>query len=131
MDEYEKGMMLDMAEWSENVSREQKVKNREFVTLDQYLQLKEECCKLKEKLRLDLSHRDNELRQKVDYIHELLEIKETYKKLLKECKEELEYHSELIFCELEGCDNAKIKFKSLLTHINAAIGESEGPDETC
>lgn len=87
---------------------------------------KKNCCCLKnEKLRLDLSHRDNELRQKVDYIHELFEIKETYKKLLKECKEELEYHSELIFCELEGCNNAKIKFKSLLTRINASLGESE------
>ncbi len=46
--------------------------------------------------------------------------------LLKECKEQLEYHSELIFCELEGCDKGKIKFKNLLTRINAAIGESEG-----
>lgn len=44
--------------------------------------------------------------------------------LLKECKEELEYHSELIFCELES-DNSKIEFKHLLTRINAALGESE------
>lgn len=44
--------------------------------------------------------------------------------LLKECKEELEYHSELIFCELES-DNSKIEFKHLLTRINAILGESE------
>ncbi len=44
--------------------------------------------------------------------------------LLKECKEELEYHSELIFCELES-DNSKIEFKHLLTRINATLGESE------
>lgn len=46
------------------------------------------------------------------------------KELLKECKEELEYHSELIFCELES-DNSKIEFKHLLTRINAALNESE------
>lgn len=62
MDEYEKGMMLDAAEWSENVSREQKVKNREFITLDQYLQLKEEYCKLKENA-LDTFNENTKLRE--------------------------------------------------------------------
>lgn len=101
----------------ENEKCEAKIKKLE----QENKQHKENCCCLEnEKLRLDLSHRDNEIRQKVDYIHELSEIKETYKKLLKEYKQELLGQMD------DTIKNIYYnKLKDLLTRINAVIGESE------
>lgn len=41
--------------------------------------------------------------------------------LLKECNEHLEYHADLIFCELES-NTAQKEFKNLLTKINKVFG---------
>ncbi|MBS4773091.1 MAG: hypothetical protein KHX55_02310 [Proteobacteria bacterium] len=95
----------------ENEKCESKIKKLE----EENKQHKENCRYLeKENLRLDLTHRDNELRQKVEYIHELLEINETYKGLLKECKPALSHLGKW-----------NTQRQNLLIRINAAIGESE------
>lgn len=95
----------------ENEECESKIKKLE----EENKQHKENCyCLEKENLRLDLTHRDNELRQKVEYIHELLEINETYKGLLKECKPALSHLGKW-----------NTQRQNLLIRINAAIGESE------
>lgn len=94
---------------------------------DEYKAMQEELAKLKEKIK-----KKEELIQCLGSNIDELDVKKSVliiennklRGLLKECKEELEYHSELIFCELES-DNSKIEFKHLLTHINAALGGSE------
>lgn len=77
-------------------------------------------------LSLENERLERELRQKVDYIHEILEIKDIYKNLLKECKPYIKKEMETIkgagFC---NCDWAW-KTSDLLTRIKATIGESEG-----
>lgn len=122
-------------------------------TYDEYKAIQEElaehryycCCMENEVMRLDKAKLEEEiakLKEKIKKKEELiqclgsnideLDVKKSVliiennklRGLLKECKEELEYHSELIFCELES-DNSKIEFKHLLTHINAALGGSE------
>lgn len=94
---------------------------------DEYKAIQEELAELKEKIK-----KREELIQCLGSNIDELDVKKSVliiennklRGLLKECKEELEYHSELIFCELES-DNSKIEFKHLLTHINAALGGSE------
>lgn len=96
-------------------------------TYDEYKAMQKELAELKEKIK-----KREELIQCLGSNIDELDVKKSVliiennklRGLLKECKEELEYHSELIFCELES-DNSKIEFKHLLTHINAALGESE------
>lgn len=102
----------------ENEKCEAKIKNLEKENAEH----KENCCCLEnEKLRLDLTHRDNELRQKVDYIHKLLEIKETYKKLLEECRP---YINDNIKVQMSVGHYPQLEY-GLLERINAALGESE------
>lgn len=94
---------------------------------DEYKAMQKELAELKEKIK-----KREELIQCLGSNIDELDVKKSVliiennklRGLLKECKEELEYHSELIFCELES-DNSKIEFKHLLTHINAALGGSE------
>ena len=94
---------------------------------DEYKAMQAELAELKEKIK-----KREELIQCLGSNIDELDVKKSVliiennklRGLLKECKEELEYHSELIFCELES-DNSKIEFKHLLTHINAALGGSE------
>lgn len=96
-------------------------------TYDEYKAMQKELAELKEKIK-----KREELIQCLGSNIDELDVKKSVliiennklRGLLKECKEELEYHSELIFCELES-DNSKIEFKHLLTRINAALGESE------
>lgn len=96
-------------------------------TYDEYKAMQAELAELKEKIK-----KREELIQCLGSNIDELDVKKSVliiennklRGLLKECKEELEYHSELIFCELES-DNSKIEFKHLLTHINAALGGSE------
>lgn len=96
-------------------------------TYDEYKAMQAELAELKEKIK-----KREELIQCLGSNIDELDVKKSVliiennklRGLLKECKEELEYHSELIFCELES-DNSKIEFKHLLTRINAAIDESE------
>ena len=94
---------------------------------DEYKAMQKELAELKEKIK-----KREELIQCLGSNIDELDVKKSVliiennklRGLLKECKEELEYHSELIFCELES-DNSKIEFKHLLTRINATLGESE------
>lgn len=94
---------------------------------DEYKAMQAELAELKEKIK-----KREELIQCLGSNIDELDVKKSVliiennklRGLLKECKEELEYHSELIFCELES-DNSKIEFKHLLTRINATLGESE------
>lgn len=96
-------------------------------TYDEYKAMQAELAELKEKIK-----KREELIQCLGSNIDELDVKKSVliiennklRGLLKECKEELEYHSELIFCELES-DNSKIEFKHLLTHINAVLGGSE------
>ncbi len=96
-------------------------------TYDEYKAMQKELAELKEKIK-----KREELIQCLGSNIDELDVKKSVliiennklRGLLKECKEELEYHSELIFCELES-DNSKIEFKHLLTHINAVLGGSE------
>lgn len=69
-----------------------------------------------EVLKSELIKRDNELSQKVDYINEIFDIKETYKGLLKEC---------LAHLSLGEIGTSVTPLNILITRINAAIGESE------
>lgn len=54
------------------------------------------------------------------YSHETT-ITKQLRQLLRECKEQLEYHADLIFCELEGCRKAQKQFRDLLTIINEVL----------